>query len=166
MSNWIDEVASKVIEEQEQLRHQEKVRLYKHSVIRAKLPNFMDALKERIREDIDKLRAKCPQKERYHCLMEARGEMGVRISRQGPFPRLTIQFECNADGEFAKMIEYTEANPYQGPMPNNRVDEFEILLSDDNKLKFKALLFGPNANRQFDNSATLAEYLLKRVIYD
>jgi len=165
MSEWIDELASKVTRDQEQRRHQEEVWLRKNSAIRAKLPNFMMTLKRQVREDIEELRAKFPQNEQCHCSMEDRGDLGFRIFRQGSFPRIAIQFECNADGQFAHITEYTERDQYQGPIPSNRC-EFNISLSDDNNLQFKALSmqFGPDKNRYFDSSKMLVEYLLRRVL--
>jgi len=157
MGDWIDQLASEEDRLRDQFRHSQELYLCRVATIRAKLPSYIRLLKARFRDDIEKLRLKFPQDEKRHCMIQDRGELGFQLSRQGPFPRVSVQVEFNIEGRFAEVVEETHSDPL-GPIVETARYELKVSLNDQDDLTLSR-----HDRGRFDSLAPLTEFLLRRV---
>ena len=86
MADWIDR--RKKVEQERDRTHQRQqdILLHKADVLRAKLPLFVQILKDSIKRDAKKLTAQFPDNRRRRCNLEERGEyaflVGTRVPRK------------------------------------------------------------------------------------
>jgi hypothetical protein len=103
MPDWIDKLAEKDKAQAEQRQTQEELRLHNAKVIKAKAPEWWDAVIERLQTDCSKLRETFPNDARRQCTLVKNG-MDWELSGC-KLPWKIFNFRLNVDGQSVDIVE-------------------------------------------------------------
>ncbi len=156
MSDWIDKLKESEQGKLSDLSRQEEIRLHKAKIIRAKMPAFWEALRERVEADCNKLRAEFPADKHRNCFVT--GVLPGRFTiKGGGLPQRILDLELNLDGLCVGTFESEMRDRGQTAVRTKGNGEIGIEVGDAEELQFR---FSGTLHRDIES---LSEHLVSYV---